>query len=61
MSRVLFTSVGAALLAAALGMPAQAQQAQRPPIETTKVDGTDNVYSSATATIRRSSSSPRTA
>ena len=44
MSRVRFTSAGAALLAAALGMPAQAQQAQRPPIETTKVDGTDNVY-----------------
>ena len=44
MSRVLFTSVGAALLAAALGMPAQAQQAQRPQIETKKVDGTDNVY-----------------
>ena len=44
MSRVLFTSVGAALLAAALAMPAQAQQAQRPQIETKKVDGTDNVY-----------------
>ena len=44
MPRVLFTSVGAALLAIALSMPAQAQQAQRPPIETTKIDGTDNVY-----------------
>ena len=42
MSRVLFTSIGAALLATMLGMPAQAQQ--RPQIETTKVDGTDNVY-----------------
>ena len=46
MSRVLFTSVGATLLATALGMPAlaQPQQPQRPPQETTKVDGTDNVY-----------------
>ena len=42
MSRVLFTSIGAALLATMLSMPAQAQQ--RPQIETTKVDGTDNVY-----------------
>ena len=43
MSRVLFTSVGAALLATTLGVPAQAQQ--RPPqIETKKVDGTENVY-----------------
>ena len=53
MSRVLFTSVGATLLATALGMPVLAQPAQqpqpaqppqRPPQETTKVDGTDNVY-----------------
>ena len=51
MSRVLFTSVGATLLATALGMPALAQQQapapqqqQRPPQETTKVEGTDNVY-----------------
>ena len=45
MSRVLFTSFGAALLATALGSPALAQaQPQRPQIETTKVDGTDNVY-----------------
>jgi glyoxylase-like metal-dependent hydrolase (beta-lactamase superfamily II) len=45
MSRILFTSVGVALLTAALGVPAQAQQQpQRPQIETKKVDGTDNVY-----------------
>jgi len=42
MSRVLFTSIGAVLLATMLGMPAQAQQ--RPQIETKKVEGTDNVY-----------------
>ena len=44
MSRVLFTSVGATLLATALGMPALAQQQQRPQQEATKVEGTDNVY-----------------
>ncbi len=43
MSRVLVTSVGAALLATVLGSPAPAQQ-QRPQIETKKVDGTENVY-----------------
>ena len=43
MSRVLVTSVGAALLAIVLGSPASAQQ-QRPQIETKKIDGTDNVY-----------------
>ena len=42
MKRVLTTSLGAVLLAAAFGMPAQAQQ--RPQIETKKVDGTENVY-----------------
>src|ERR1044072_8562012 len=42
MTRTAFTSIGAALLAGVLGMPAQAQQ--RPQIETKKVDGTDNVY-----------------
>src|SRR5256886_8482269 len=42
MSRVLFTSIGAALLATMLSMPAHAQE--RPQIETKKVDGTDNVY-----------------
>ncbi len=44
MTRTVLTSIGAALLAIALAMPAQAQQAQRPQIETKKVDGTDNVY-----------------
>jgi glyoxylase-like metal-dependent hydrolase (beta-lactamase superfamily II) len=44
MSRIAFTAVGAALLATALGLPAQAQQPARPQIETKKVDGTDNVY-----------------
>ena len=43
MSRALFTSVSAALLATALSSPATAQ-AQRPQIETRKVEGTDNVY-----------------
>src|SRR5580704_5702649 len=42
MSQVLFTCIAAALLVTVLSMPAQAQQ--RPQIETTKVDGTDNVY-----------------
>lgn len=44
MSRVLLTSACAAVLAAALGGPALAQQAQRPQTEATKVDGTDGVY-----------------
>jgi glyoxylase-like metal-dependent hydrolase (beta-lactamase superfamily II) len=43
-SRVLLASAGAALLATMLGGPALAQQAQRPATETTKVEGTDNVY-----------------
>ena len=43
MSRTLYTTLTAALLAAVLGQPAEAQPA-RPQIETTKVDGTDNVY-----------------
>lgn len=43
MTRLIFNSA-AALLAAALVAPAQAQQAQRPPTEVTKVDGTDGVY-----------------
>jgi hypothetical protein len=42
MSQILFRFTGAVLLASLLGTPAQAQQ--RPQIETTKVDGTDNVY-----------------
>ena len=45
MSRPLYTSLTAALLAAVLGQPAEAQQQPaRPQIETKKVDGTDNVY-----------------
>ena len=42
MTRAALTSIGAALLATVLSMPAQAQQ--RPQIETKKIDGTDNVY-----------------
>ncbi len=45
MTRVGFTTVGLALLAGALSMPAQAQQQpQRPAIETKKIEGTENVY-----------------
>jgi glyoxylase-like metal-dependent hydrolase (beta-lactamase superfamily II) len=45
MKGVLYSSLRAALLVAALGMPAQAQQQpSRPQIETKKVDGTENVY-----------------
>jgi glyoxylase-like metal-dependent hydrolase (beta-lactamase superfamily II) len=43
MSRLLFASVSAALLASVLAGPAQAQ-AQAPAQSATKVDGTDNVY-----------------
>ena len=43
MSRVI-AGAGALLLAATLGMPALAQQAQRPQIETKKIEGTENVY-----------------
>ena len=43
MSRLLCTSVSAALLASVLAGPAVAQ-AQRPAQEATKVEGTDNVY-----------------
>src|SRR5258708_13577388 len=42
MSRSLYTTLTAALLAAVLSQSAEAQQ--RPQIETKKVDGTDNVY-----------------
>jgi hypothetical protein len=42
MSQVVFTIAGAVLMSTVLTMPTQAQQ--RPQIETTKVDGTDNVY-----------------
>jgi glyoxylase-like metal-dependent hydrolase (beta-lactamase superfamily II) len=44
MSRYVCALACGALLAAAIGGPAQAQQQERPPIETRKVDGTDNVY-----------------
>jgi glyoxylase-like metal-dependent hydrolase (beta-lactamase superfamily II) len=44
MRRNALTTVSAALLAIGLGLPAQAQQQQRPQIETKKVDGTENVY-----------------
>ena len=45
MSRYVCALACGALLAAAIGGPAQGQQQQeRPPIETRKVDGTDNVY-----------------
>src|SRR6187549_3305585 len=51
MTRTALMTIGAASLAVALAMPAQAQQVppapqaqQRPQIETKKVDGTDNVY-----------------
>ena len=43
MSRVYLAAM-AALIAAGFAPAALAQQAQRPPIETTKVEGTDNVY-----------------
>src|SRR3954464_5805220 len=43
MSRTLIASITAATIAAVLSGPANSQ-AQRPQIETTKVDGTDNVY-----------------
>jgi glyoxylase-like metal-dependent hydrolase (beta-lactamase superfamily II) len=42
MKRISYATLGAAVLAATLGLPAQAQQ--RPQIETKKVDGADNVY-----------------
>ncbi len=43
MSRVYLAAM-AALIAAGFAPAALAQQPQRPPIETTKVEGTDNVY-----------------
>src|SRR3954471_12558572 len=42
MKRAFCTALGAAVITAAFGLTAQAQQ--RPQIETTKVDGTDTVY-----------------
>ena len=45
MSRVQLTAIAAALaIGIAWTLPAAAQQAARPAIQTTKVDGTDNVY-----------------
>ena len=45
MSRVLFTSIGAALLATMLAGPAQSQAPTPPPLfATTKVEGANNVY-----------------
>ena len=44
MRRVSYAIAGAALVALFLGVVAHAQQPTRPPIETTKVEGTDNVY-----------------
>jgi hypothetical protein len=44
MSQIRLTAMAVALSAAGLATTALAQQAQRPQIETTKVDGTDNVY-----------------
>jgi glyoxylase-like metal-dependent hydrolase (beta-lactamase superfamily II) len=44
MSRIVFSGIAAALLAAFVATPVSAQTAQRPVFATTKVDGTDNVY-----------------
>ena len=44
MTRSFISLVAAALLALSLGAPVQAQQPERPPFATTKVEGTDNVY-----------------
>ncbi len=44
MSRIRLAGVAAALIVAGCATTALAQQAQRPQIETTKVEGTDNVY-----------------
>src|SRR5438552_9489033 len=44
MSRLPFAFACSALIATAAGVPAQAQAPARPPIATTKVSGTDNVY-----------------
>jgi glyoxylase-like metal-dependent hydrolase (beta-lactamase superfamily II) len=42
--RMFITAASASALLALAVLPAQAQQPQRPPIETTKVEGTENVY-----------------
>jgi glyoxylase-like metal-dependent hydrolase (beta-lactamase superfamily II) len=44
MSRIVFSGIAAALLAAFVATPVSAQTAQRPVFATTKVEGTDNVY-----------------
>jgi glyoxylase-like metal-dependent hydrolase (beta-lactamase superfamily II) len=44
MSRVHLAGMAAALIVTGSAVPALAQQPQRPQIETTKVEGTDNVY-----------------
>lgn len=44
MSRFVFALMAVVLGALSLAGPAQAQQPTRPPIATTKVEGTDNVY-----------------
>src|SRR5205809_4527507 len=44
MSRVSYVIAGAALAAACLGVVVHAQPPSQPPFETTKVEGTDNVY-----------------
>jgi len=44
MTRSFFSLVAAAMLALSLGAPVLAQQPERPPFATTKVEGTDNVY-----------------
>jgi glyoxylase-like metal-dependent hydrolase (beta-lactamase superfamily II) len=44
MSRIRLAEMAAALIVAGCATTALAQQAQRPQIETTKVEGTDNVY-----------------
>jgi hypothetical protein len=44
MSRVSYAIAGGVLAAVCLGVAAHAQQAAPPPLATTKVAGTDNVY-----------------
>src|ERR1700704_4061278 len=44
MSRIHLAGMAAALIAVGGATTALAQQPQRPPFETTKVEGTDNVY-----------------
>ena len=44
MSRIVFAFPAAALLALSIPLAGHAQPAERPPMATTKVEGTDNVY-----------------